>query len=73
MKGRKYKDATRRVGYILETLGIGSENDIEILRSNLPETYSILDPVLPAEGKYLKRWGLRLNVNREELLHVADI
>jgi predicted transcriptional regulator of viral defense system len=62
----------RRLGYILETLGIGSENDIEILRSKLPLTYSILDPVLPAEGKYLKRWGLRLNVNREELLHVAD-
>jgi predicted transcriptional regulator of viral defense system len=62
----------RRLGYILETLEIGTEKDYETLRSKLPVAYSLLDPVLPAEGKYLKRWGLRLNVNREELLHVAE-
>ncbi len=62
----------RRLGYILETLKIGTENDLETLRAKLPATYSLLDPVLPVEGKYLKRWGLRLNVNREGLLHVAE-
>ena len=63
---------SRRLGYILEILEIDAGNELEMLRSKLPVTYSLLDPVLPVEGKYLKRWGLRLNVNREELLHVAE-
>jgi len=36
----------------------------------LTATYVRLDPVLPAEGKRLRRWRLQLNVDREELLAV---
>jgi predicted transcriptional regulator of viral defense system len=33
----------------------------------LTATYHLLDPVLPAEGKFLSRWRLRLNVSPEEI------
>ena len=37
------------------------------LRKRLTASYAILDPLLPAEGKFLARWRLRLNVDPEEI------
>jgi len=37
----------------------------------LSETYVRLDPLLPSEGKYLRKWRLQLNVSSEELLSVV--
>ena len=33
----------------------------------LTATYQRLDPLLPAEGTFLSRWRLQLNVTPEEL------
>ena len=33
----------------------------------LTATYQRLDPLLPAEGAFLSRWRLQLNVTPEEL------
>lgn len=61
----------RRLGYLLELYKIGGSKDWENLQSHLTETYVRLDPVLPTEGKFFRRWRLRLNVSAEELLTVV--
>lgn len=57
----------RRLGYLLETLEVGAPRQLERLRRRLTATYAILDPLLPAEGKLMARWRLRLNVGFEEI------
>lgn len=58
----------RRLGFILDIYKIGTPQEHEKLRSLLTTTYVRLDPVLPAEGKLLRRWRLQLNVLPQELL-----
>jgi predicted transcriptional regulator of viral defense system len=58
---------TRRLGYLLELYGIGSEAEWSPLRASLTASYVALDPLLPKEGKRLKRWRVQLNVSSEEL------
>lgn len=57
----------RRLGYLIEAYGIGGSEDLARLREQLTATYSLLDPVLPPEGKFLARWRLRLNVDPQEI------
>jgi predicted transcriptional regulator of viral defense system len=58
----------RRLGYLLELYDIGTPGDRDQLRERLTDTYANLDPLMPAEGKYLRKWRLRLNVSSDELL-----
>jgi len=57
----------RRLGFLLELFEVEASRELERLRERLTMTYSILDPVMPAEGKFLARWRLRLNVTPEEI------
>ncbi len=61
----------RRLGFLLETCGVDALAEVERLRSQLTDTYQILDPTLPAEGRSLARWRIRMNVSRDEILAVA--
>lgn len=61
----------RRLGFLLEIYEIGTVEAVKALQRRLTSTYVALDPVLPAEGKYLRRWRLRLNVSPEELRAVV--
>ena len=61
----------RRLGYLLKLYGIGALEHWNTLRSRLTDTYARLDPLLPAEGKYLRKWRLQLNVTPDELLSVV--
>lgn len=62
----------RRLGFLLETYEIASAPVLDRLRSGLTSTYVRLDPVLPAEGRRLRRWRLQLNVDPEELRAVVS-
>jgi predicted transcriptional regulator of viral defense system len=55
----------------MEVYGIGTAADTDRLRQRLTKTYLPLDPLLPASGRFLARWRLRLNVDPEELLAVG--
>ncbi len=57
----------RRLGFLLETFEIQAPDETARLRSNVTATYHLLDPVLPAGGKFSSRWRLRLNVSPEEI------
>jgi len=61
----------RRLGFLLETFEVNAPREIQRLREHLTATYAILDPLLPDEGKFLARWRLRLNVDREEISSVV--
>jgi predicted transcriptional regulator of viral defense system len=63
---------TRRLGYLLETYGIGGRADVGRLRTALTTTYVLFDPLMPREGAYQSRWRLRLNIPVEELTAVRD-
>ena len=52
-------------------LGGDAGQMLERLRSDLGSSIEILDPTLPREGRFMRRWGLQLNVSSEELLAVA--
>jgi predicted transcriptional regulator of viral defense system len=50
----------KRLGFIMETLGLGN---VEALRVSVPLApgFSSLDPTMPKKGKYNRRWGLLVN------------
>lgn len=57
----------RRLGYLLELFETKEEDQLELLRKKLTASYVLLDPMMPAEGKFIARWRLRLNVSPEEI------
>ncbi|NQW84762.1 MAG: transcriptional regulator [Alcaligenaceae bacterium] len=57
----------RRLGYLLEHFGLADAAALDPLHAMLTATYQRLDPLLPAEGTFLSRWRLQLNVTPEEL------
>ncbi len=65
-KLRKYavkignSSVAKRLGFLMETLGIGN---VEALRNAVPlgSGFSSLDPTMPRQGKYNRRWGLLIN------------
>jgi len=65
------KAVVRRLGYLLELYSLAPAELIERMRSDLGPSIEVLDPTLPREGRFMRRWGLQLNVSPEELLAVA--
>lgn len=61
----------RRLGFLLEIYELAAAHDLDRLRNALTETYVRLDPVLPPEGKRLRRWRVQLNIAPEELQAVV--
>ncbi len=57
----------RRLGYLLELYRLAPSEDLDRLRSSLTVTYAVLDPLVPAEGRYVSSWRLRINISPEEL------
>jgi predicted transcriptional regulator of viral defense system len=62
-----HKAAAKRVGFLLETYGLGRPETLATLQSLVNPRYAPLDPTLPDEGPYRARWRLRLNFDPEEL------
>lgn len=52
----------KRLGYLLETLGISSAKLTEHCIQQMSSGISLLDPSAEPTGPILKRWGLRVNV-----------
>lgn len=57
----------RRLGFLLETFGVITPAQSEQLQSMVSTGYVDLDPLLQSSGRYLKRWGIRVNVEPEEI------
>jgi predicted transcriptional regulator of viral defense system len=61
----------RRLGYLMDLYGIGDREDRKVLSDRMTETYVRLDSMLPAEGGFLRKWRLQLNIPPDELLAVV--
>lgn len=62
------KAAVKRLGFVLETLKIAPDLLPGLDKMiKLAGDYITLDPQGPKEGKHLKRWGIRVNLDPEEL------
>jgi len=61
------KALNARLGYLMEVLDIGTEKNRSYLREQLGGAYVLLDPTQPAEGKFMSKWRLRLNITADEI------
>ena len=57
----------RRLGFLLDLFEIGDTQTRELLEKKLTKTYSLLDPSLLEDGKFISKWRLRLNVTPDEI------
>lgn len=62
-----HQAAAKRIGFLLETYGLGHPETIAALRSFITPRYTLLDPTLLDRGPYRARWRLRVNLDPEEL------
>jgi len=65
--------AGRRLGYLLELLGLDAPDAVGRLLPGRTTTWTLLDPIRAGSGPRLRRWGLRLNTDPGELLATADV
>jgi predicted transcriptional regulator of viral defense system len=56
----------KRLGYLLVTTGHGDSSLVDACRSRVSAGMSALDPLGPSGGRYLREWGLRVNVRVAE-------
>lgn len=61
-----------RLGFLLECFEVEAPRELNRLRKNVSTGYVVLDPLLPAEGKHLARWGIRVNVDPTEIEAVVQ-
>ena len=59
---------SQRLGYLLETLGSGTEGAIALLHENSSRSYVLLDTLANPKGRYIDRWKVLMNVPENELL-----
>jgi len=62
-----HKAASRRIGFLLQTYGVGGPETLRNLRDFGEGGYDPLDPTLPDEGPHDSEWRLRINLDPEEL------
>lgn len=60
--------ASKRLGYLLEILNIGTKAAIGILRQSLGSGYTLLDTLTDRKGRHIHRWRIVANVPESELL-----
>jgi len=55
----------KRLGYIVECLGVDAPRLIDFCKENVSAGYSKLDPGIARRGRLLRRWNLDVNVSLE--------
>ncbi len=58
---------SQRLGYLLETLGFGTEDAIALLHKSSSRSYALLDTLANPAGRYIERWKVLVNVPQNEL------
>ena len=61
----------KRLGYLLDKLGIGTEI-VEELRALRTAAVSPLDTEVPNEGKICTKWSIRQNVDIETIINTIN-
>jgi len=61
----------KRLGYLLEFYNLGTPQVLTDLQNLVGPSYALLDPILPADGRFLRRWRLQLNIDSEILKGIS--
>ncbi len=61
------KSVAKRLGYLLGVFGLETREIRAALMESLSPSYALLDPTLPDEGNYVRRWAVRVNLDPDEL------
>ena len=62
----------KRLGFLLELLGLTTQSNIDDLQKQISSSYASLDPYLPKEGNYYSRWKLKINIEPDILEKAAS-
>ena len=62
----------KRLGYLLELYDLGTPQLLAGLQKLVGPSYALLDPLLPAGGRFLSRWRLQLNIDPEILKRIGS-
>lgn len=55
------KTIYKRLGFILESLNLSSDEVVGVCRENISQGYSAFDPTIKNKGTYSRRWNLKVN------------
>jgi predicted transcriptional regulator of viral defense system len=61
------KSVAKRLGFLLDTFGLGTPETRAALKEIVTPSYTLLDPSLPATGRHIARWRVRANIDPDEL------
>ena len=61
------KSVAKRLGFLLETFELGTPELLTSLRELVSASYTLFDPTLPDEGRYLRKWRVRVNLSPDEI------
>ena len=70
-KRHKKKSVIKRLGFLLETYSLGSEEILSELRNEITKSYALLDPSLPVSGRYKSSWRVTVNIDPQELMETT--
>jgi predicted transcriptional regulator of viral defense system len=62
----------KRLGFLLEFYSLATPQVLDSLQDLIGPSYAPLDPLLPADGRFLARWRLQINIDSETLRGVAS-
>jgi len=60
---------TKRLGYLLQRIGLGTEEHLAKLKKKLSAGYAVLDPLSPRQGRHDAQWRVIVNVSDDELIN----
>lgn len=64
------KSVIKRLGFILETYSLSKES-LPRLKQEITSSYTLLDPFLPASGRFKSNWKVRANIEPQELIDIT--
>ena len=64
--------AIKRMGYCAELFGLPIEKFIAFAKEKVTKTISLFDNNGTDNGNYITAWGLRMNVNPDNILEMKD-
>ena len=59
------RTASKRLGFLVETLGVKAPDVVDACRREISQGLSLLDPTGAKTGRVVKRWNLRVNLTFE--------
>lgn len=65
------KSVIKRIGFIMETYSLGNQEMFSALKQEITSSYTLLDPSLPASGRFKSSWKIRANVEPQELIEIT--